>query len=110
MGKHSQKYHTVILHCGFSIPLGKWSDRSPKIWQLLYNKEENCIEFMSDKEGFIRYEYEAHRRFTWAQTTPNAEPKGMPATLVAIIGSRLKLFCVSDTQFYEENNLEFLKS
>ena len=70
---------------------------------------------MSDEEWLVQNDFETRGRFKMAQTTLNTELKEKPATVEVARGGKLKLLCVSDTQFYEqeENNqtfVEFLKS
>ena len=39
---------TTSKYYGFPRSLGKWVARLPRIWRIFYDKEENCIEAMSD--------------------------------------------------------------
>ena len=50
----------TLGYCGFPIALGKWRETSPRIWRVLYDIDENCIEVMLDEEGLVRYDFLRH--------------------------------------------------
>ena len=74
LGKHRLRYEFSLEHlleqdwvnwesslksitlgnCVFPIALGKWRETSSRIWRVFYDKDKNCIEVMSDKEGLVQ--------------------------------------------------------
>ena len=49
--KNALRTITVSAYYSFMILLGKWVTRSPRIWRFFYDREENCIEAVSDEDG-----------------------------------------------------------
>ena len=99
----------------FPIPLGKWVARSPRIWRVFYDQDENCVEVLSDEEGLIRCDQVRGRTFRRGESMGQVEPNGLPATVEATGEDILKLFCTCETQFHEHEEetqsfLERLKS
>ena len=93
---------TVSVYYSFMIPLSKWVARSPRIWRFFYDREENCIEAVSDKDGLIRYDKESGSRFVKAQENIGNAPRGVPATVESVEDDRVSLRCDGDRQFYEQ--------
>ena len=91
----------TLGYCGFPIALGKWRETSPRIWRVFYDKDENCIEVMSDKEGLVQYDFEARRRFKRAPPISHVEPRGTPSNAEVASGGKLKLLGLGDKQFNE---------
>ena len=59
--------------------------RSPRIWRIFYDKEENCIEALSDSEGLVRFQFTREGIFDrvpedLARTTQVHTEGGAPAT------------------------------
>ena len=98
-------------YCSFPIPLGKWVAKSPRIWRVFYDRDQNCVEVLSDEEGLIRCDHDRGRTFRRGASTGQAEPSGLPATVEATGEDMLKLFCTSETQLHvhEEETQSFLE-
>ena len=47
---------TTSKYYGFPRSLGRWVARSPRIWRIFYDEEEDCIEALSDSEGLVRFQ------------------------------------------------------
>lgn len=105
---------TLRSHCLVNS-LGNWVAALPRIWRVFYDKDNNCMETMSDTEGIIKYEFQSTRRFTRVETTVNATPKGALATASELSPEMLRLLCTSKAQYTGNEEeyklvLEFLHS
>ena len=101
---------TISRYLTFPRALGKWVASSSRIWRVFWNKEEVCLEVLSDTEGLIRFQHEEGRNYVRADAVEDGVPRGLPATAVAMSEEKLKMTCTGTTQFYEhgENNRSFL--
>ena len=86
--------------------LGNWVAALPRIWRVFYDKEDNCMEVLSDAEGLLRYKYGATRTFYRCQTVADGVPQGVPATATEMSEDSIRLFCQSKELYVPESEAQ----